>query len=70
MGVAAILAARSIVLLATGAHKAEPVARALTPLMTAELPATLLQSVADKVTWILDEPAAAGLGWRSGGCLP
>ena len=62
MGVAAILAARSIVLLATGAHKAEPVARALTAPMTAELPATLLQSVADKVTWILDEPAAAGLG--------
>jgi glucosamine-6-phosphate deaminase len=61
MGVATILAARSIVMLATGAHKAEPVARALTAPMIAELPATLLQSVAGKVTWILDEPAAARL---------
>jgi hypothetical protein len=29
--------------------------------MTAGLPATLLQAVAEKVTWLLDEPAAAGL---------
>ncbi|HKI20796.1 MAG TPA: glucosamine-6-phosphate deaminase [Isosphaeraceae bacterium] len=61
LGVASILAARSIVMLAIGAHKAEPVARALTAPMTALLPATLLQSVADKVTWILDEPAAGRL---------
>ncbi len=60
MGVATILAARSIVILATGAHKAEAVARALTGPMTAELPASLLQSVADQVTWVLDEPAAQG----------
>ena len=58
MGVAPILAARSIVLLATGAHKAEAVAAALKGPMTAALPASLLQSVADKVTWVLDEPAA------------
>ncbi len=58
MGVAPILAARSIVMLATGAHKAEAVAAALTGPMTAGLPASLLQSVAAKVTWVLDEPAA------------
>ena len=29
--------------------------------MTAELPASLLQAVAPKVTWMLDESAAAGL---------
>jgi glucosamine-6-phosphate deaminase len=61
MGIASILAARSIVILATGAHKAEAVARALTGPMTAELPASLLQSVADRVTWVIDEEAARGL---------
>jgi glucosamine-6-phosphate deaminase len=70
MGVAPILAARSILMLATGAHKAEAVAAALTGPMTAGLPASLLQSVAAKVTWLLDEPAAsrvAGDGWRVAG---
>ncbi len=61
MGIAPILAARSILLLATGAHKAEAVACALNGPMTAEVPASLLQSVADKVIWVLDEPAAQGL---------
>jgi glucosamine-6-phosphate deaminase len=61
MGVASILAARSIVILATGVHKAEAVAGALTGPMTAELPASLLQSAADRVTWVLDEAAATGL---------
>ena len=61
MGVATILAARSIVILATGAHKAEAVAAALTGPMTAAVPASLLQSVAPRVTWILDEAAARGL---------
>src|SRR5262249_52727222 len=54
MGVATILAARSILILATGAHKAEVVAAALTGPMTATVPASLLQSVAPKVSWILD----------------
>ncbi len=62
LGTAAILAARSIVIVATGAHKAEVVAGALEGPMSARLPASLLQSVADKVTWLLDEAAAAGLG--------
>jgi glucosamine-6-phosphate deaminase len=64
MGVATILAARSIVILATGAHKAEAVAAALTGPMTAAVPASLLQSVAPKVTWILDKAAARGLPGR------
>jgi len=59
LGTAAILAARSIVIVATGAHKADVVARALEGPMTAQLPASLLQSVAANVTWLLDEPAAA-----------
>jgi glucosamine-6-phosphate deaminase len=61
MGVASILAARSIVIVASGPHKADAVARALTGPMTALLPASLLQSVADKVTWVIDEEAARGL---------
>jgi glucosamine-6-phosphate deaminase len=62
MGVATILAARSILILATGARKAEAVAAALTGPMTAAVPASLLQSVPARVTWILDEDAAR--------CLP
>ncbi len=62
LGTAAILAARSIVMVATGAHKAEAVTRALEGPMTAQLPASLLQSDAEKVTWLLDEAAASGLG--------
>jgi glucosamine-6-phosphate deaminase len=62
MGIRSILAARSIVVVATGAHKAEAVARALTGPMTAALPASLLQSIASRVTWVLDEPAAQSLG--------
>ena len=64
MGVAPILAARSILILVTGAHKAEAVAAALIGPMTAALPASLLQSVAAKVTWLLDEPAAVRLAPR------
>jgi glucosamine-6-phosphate deaminase len=62
MGVATILGARSILMLATGAHKAASVAAALDGPTTAALPASLLQTVASKVTWMLDEPAAAELG--------
>jgi glucosamine-6-phosphate deaminase len=61
MGIAPILAARTIVIVATGPHKAEAVSRALTGPMTAQLPASLLQSVAGKVTWVLDSMAAEGL---------
>jgi glucosamine-6-phosphate deaminase len=61
MGVASILAARSIVILATGARKAEIVSQAVSGPMTAELPASLLQSVAEKVAWVIDNEAARGL---------
>ncbi len=61
MGVAPILAARSILILATGTHKADVVARALNGPMTPGLPASLLQSAAPRVTWMLDGAAAAGL---------
>jgi glucosamine-6-phosphate deaminase len=67
MGVATILSARSIVILATGSRKAEPVAAALTGPITATLPASLLQSVGSKVTWILDQDAARGLPGRQNG---
>jgi glucosamine-6-phosphate deaminase len=62
LGTASILAARSIVIVATGFSKADVVARALEGPMTAEVPASLLQSVAEKVTWLLDEAAASRLG--------
>ncbi len=58
MGVAAIIAARSILMLATGAHKADTVARALCGPIAADCPASLLRTVAPKVTWMLDEAAA------------
>jgi glucosamine-6-phosphate deaminase len=61
LGVATIVSARSILLLATGSHKANAVAQALTGPITAQLPASLLQSAAPKVTWMLDQSAAAGL---------
>lgn len=61
MGISTILAARSILILATGSHKAEAVAAALNGSPTPRLPASLLQTVAAKVTWLLDAPAAAGL---------
>jgi glucosamine-6-phosphate deaminase len=61
MGIATILAARSIVILATGEKKADAVALALTGPMTAELPASLLQSAAGRVTWVIDQSAAMGL---------
>jgi glucosamine-6-phosphate deaminase len=61
LGIAPILAARSILVLAFGARKAEPLAKALNGPMMAELPASLLQSAAGRVTWMVDEAAAEGL---------
>jgi len=61
MGFSTILAARSILLLATGSHKADAVAAALNNPPTPRLPASLLQTVASKVTWLLDSPAATGI---------
>jgi glucosamine-6-phosphate deaminase len=61
MGLAPILAARSIVVLATGSHKAEITAQALSGEMTTQNPASLLRTAGERVTWLLDEAAAAGL---------
>jgi glucosamine-6-phosphate deaminase len=61
VGVAPILAARSILVLAFGPAKAEAVARSVLGPMTAEVPGSLLQSARARVTWMLDEAAARGL---------
>ncbi len=61
VGVAPILAARSIVVVALGASKAEAVRLALEGPITSRLPASLLQSVPGKVVWFLDEDAAKAL---------
>jgi glucosamine-6-phosphate deaminase len=58
VGVAPILTARAIVVLAFGPHKAETVAAALRGPVTAEVPASLLQTAGGRVTWLLDEAAA------------
>ncbi len=62
VGIKTILAARVILMLATGPRKAEIVARSLKGPITPTVPASLLRTVAEKVVWILDEPAAAELG--------
>jgi glucosamine-6-phosphate deaminase len=59
MGMATILHARSIVLLASGASKASIVERILHGPITTELPASFLQLHSD-VEIVLDEPAAVG----------
>ncbi|OAN49920.1 glucosamine-6-phosphate isomerase [Paramagnetospirillum marisnigri] len=60
MGVGTILSAGRIMLLATGAAKAEPVALAVEGPLTAMVPASSLQLHADAVM-LLDEAAAARL---------
>jgi glucosamine-6-phosphate deaminase len=61
VGVAPILAARSILVVALGSSKADVVARSLLEPMTAQVPGSLLQAVPGKVTWMLDEEAAERL---------
>ncbi len=61
MGVKPILASRSILMLAFGARKADIVARALKGPVISEVPASLLQSIPGRVTWLLDEEAASRL---------
>jgi glucosamine-6-phosphate deaminase len=60
MGVATILAAREILLLATGEHKAAIVARAVEGTIDHEVAATYLQRHPN-TTFIIDPPAAAAL---------
>ena len=59
MGMATILQARSIVLLATGRTKAACVERLIHGPITTDLPASFLQ-VHHDVEIMLDEPASAG----------
>ncbi len=60
MGIGTILEARRIVLIATGKTKAAAVAAAIDGTMTADCPASWLQSHAD-VTFVVDEAAASEL---------
>jgi len=60
MGIATILQARQIVLIATGAAKASIIERLLREPVTTELPGSFLQLHPD-VEIVLDEAAAAGL---------
>jgi glucosamine-6-phosphate deaminase len=59
-GLGTITDARHALLIATGAHKAEPVARAVEGPLTAMCPASVLQ-LHRHATVVLDEAAAAGL---------
>jgi glucosamine-6-phosphate deaminase len=63
MGIATILEARACVLLATGAAKAEAVARMVEGPLGADCPATALQ-MHPAATVVLDEAAAEGLKLR------
>src|SRR3954463_767079 len=60
MGVATIIEAREILMLATGEHKAEIVRRAVEGEVDHEVAATFLQTHPN-TTFYLDDPAAAGL---------
>jgi glucosamine-6-phosphate deaminase len=59
-GLGTISAARHLVLIATGSHKAEAVAAAVEGPLTASCPASVLQ-LHPHVTVVVDEAAAAGL---------
>jgi glucosamine-6-phosphate deaminase len=64
MGIGTILEARRILILATGAAKAEAVARAIEGPITSSLTASCLQLHPD-VTFVIDDPAAAQLQQRA-----
>ncbi len=61
MGVATLLAAREIVLIVSGAAKADMLRRTLYEPMTAAVPASFLRIAGGRLTVIADEAAAAGL---------
>jgi glucosamine-6-phosphate deaminase len=60
LGIADVLQARAILVLATGAHKADIVRAALEGPPTADVPASWLQSH-ERVMWLLDVTAASNL---------
>lgn len=64
MGIATIMEARRVLLLATGARKAEAVARMVEGPVTAMCPASILQ-MHELVTVLVDEAAATGLEHRA-----
>lgn len=64
MGIATILAARQILLLATGAQKAEAIVRAALGPITPDCPASVLQRH-PRVTLLLDQEAASQLPKRA-----
>ena len=61
VGIRTILASRSVLILAFGAAKADAVEKALRGPVSPSCPASLLQTIPGKVTWLIDEAAAAGL---------
>lgn len=61
VGTRQILKARRVLILAFGANKADAVAASLQGQPTSQVPASLLQTVADRVVWLLDEASAARL---------
>lgn len=63
MGIGTIMQARNLLMLATGAGKAEAVAAALEGPVTASCPASILQ-FHPAATVILDQEAASKLKWR------
>ena len=60
MGVANILNAKKIVVVASGLNKADAVAKSINGEITEDVPASILQKHAD-VVWVLDEAAASKL---------
>lgn len=60
MGIATIMDARQILMLATGAAKAEAVRESIEGALSASCPASILQ-MHERVTVLLDEPAASKL---------
>ena len=62
MGVATLLEAREIILIVSGAAKAEMLRRTLKDPMTPDVPASYLRMAGDRLTVIADEAAAADLG--------
>ncbi|MFM7316695.1 MAG: glucosamine-6-phosphate deaminase [bacterium] len=61
VGTKAILAAKKVLILAFGPNKADAVAASLQGPPVSTVPASLLQTQASKVVWIVDEAAAANL---------
>jgi glucosamine-6-phosphate deaminase len=60
LGIADLMEARALLVLASGAHKASIVARVIDGGASADVPATWLREHTD-VTWLLDEAAAGEL---------